>query len=118
MASIILIISAILFISTFGIHSAIITKDRFDQPLYVHNPLMNSLPWISGFVMPVIPLTSVFELNWIAVFFINIAIVLILGSILTRGFLVRFASGKGLGYDMVVSFIAGIVTLIIGLLIK
>ena len=118
MATIILIISAILFIATFGIHATITSQDKWDQPMYVNNPLMSSIPWISGFVLPVIPLTIVFDANWIAIFFINLGIVWFLGPTLTKGFLVRFASGKGLGNDMLVSFVAGIVTLITGLLIK
>lgn len=118
MGTVILIISAFLFISTFGIHAAITSENKWEQPLYVNNPLLSSIPWISGFLLAVIPLSIVFELNYIAVFFINLVLVWILGPMLTKAFLVRFASGKGLGNDMLVSFIAGLVSLIIGLLIN
>jgi len=118
MGVILLIISAILFIATFGIHAMITSGDKFDQPMYIHNPLMTSIPWISGFVLPVIPFSIVFDVNWIAIFFINLAVVWLLGPMLTKSFLVRFASGKGLGKDMLTSFIAGIVVLIIGLLVN
>jgi hypothetical protein len=118
MGAILLIISAILFIATFGIHVIIARADKFDQPMYIHNPLMTSIPWISGFVLPVIPFSILFDVNWIAIFFINIAVVWLLGPMLTKAFLVRFASGKGLGKDMLTSFIAGIVVLIIGLLVN
>jgi hypothetical protein len=118
MGTVILIISAVLFISTFGIHSFISNGSEFDKPMYTSNPLMSSIPWISGFIIPVVIWTQITEFHWIALFFINLAVVWILGPMLTKGFLVRFASGKGLGKDMFTAFIAGIVTLIIGLLVK
>jgi hypothetical protein len=118
MGTVILIISAVLFISTFGIHSFISNGNEFDKPMYTSNPLMSSIPWISGFIIPVVIWSQITELHWIALFFINLAVVWILGPMLTKGFLVRFASGKGLGKDMFTAFIAGIVTLIIGLLVK
>jgi hypothetical protein len=116
MVTFFLIVSAILFIATFGIHIMINSGDQFDKPLYTRDSIISSIPWISGFVLPVIPFTLVLEFHWVAIFFINLAVVYILGPILTRGFLVRFASGKGLGHDMMYSFIGGIFTLIIGLI--
>ena len=118
MGTVILIISAVLFISTFGIHSFILNGSEFDKPMYTSNPLMSAIPWISGFIIPVIIWTQITDFHWIALFFINLAVVWILGPMLTKGFLVRFASGKGLGKDMLTAFIAGVITLIIGLLVK
>jgi hypothetical protein len=118
MATIFLIISAILFIATFGIHMMINSGDQFDKPIYSSDPIMSKIPWMSGFIFPVIPFTLVFEFHWLAIFFINLAVVFILGPTLTGGLLVRFASGKGLGHDMVYSFIGGIITLIIGLIAR
>ena len=118
MATIFLIISAILFIATFGIHMMIISGDPFDKPLYTRHPFISIIPLISGFVLPVIPFALVFEYHWLAIFFINLALVYILGPILTKGLLVRFASGEGLGIDMMYSFIGGIITLIIGLIVR
>ena len=117
MATILLIISAVLFISTFGIHSTILNDDKFDKPLYANDSIMSSIPWISGFIMPVFIWANIFHVHWIALFFINFAFVWILGPWLTRGFLVRFASGKGLGKDMLTAFVAGIISLIIGLIL-
>lgn len=118
MATFFLIISAILFIATFGIHIMINSGDQFDKPMYTKDPVMSAIPWVSGFILPVIPFTIVFEYHWLAIFFINLAVVYILGPMLTKGILVRFASGKGLGHDMLYSFIGGIVTLIIGLIAR
>jgi len=116
MAPFFLIVSAILFIATFGIHMIINSGEQFNKPIYTRNPITSAIPWISGFVLPVIPFTLVFEFHWLAIFFINIAAVYILGPILTKGLLVRFASGKGLGRDMMYSFIGGLCSLIIGLI--
>lgn len=118
MATIFLIISAILFIATFGIHMMINSGDQFDKPMYTRDPIMSAIPWVSGFILPVIPFTLVFEYHWLAIFFINLAVVYILGPMLTKGLLVRFASGKGFGHDMMYSFIGGIIALIIGLIAR
>ena len=118
MATLFLIISAILFIGTFGIHMMIITRDPLDRPAYTREPVMSAIPWISGFILPVIPFTIVFEYHWLAIFFINLVVVFFLGPILTKGLLVRFASGKGLGNDILYSFVGGIITLIIGLIAR
>ena len=118
MSTFFLLVSAILFIGTFGIHMLIATGSILDKPLYTRDPVMSAIPWISGFILPVIPFTIVTELHWLAIFFINLVVVYILGPILTRGLLVRFASGKGHGYDMIYSFVGGLIGLIIGLLAR
>lgn len=110
MQTVLLIISAVLFISTFGIYSIIINGSEFDKPIYTGNPLISALPWISGFILPVFIWIKITEFNWIALFFVNLAVVLFIGPWLTKGFLVRFASGKGFGKDMLTAFIAGIIT--------
>ena len=115
MGTFLLIVSGILFIATFGIHMFITSGIKSDQPLYVKNPLLSLIPWISGFILPVIPFTIVTDVHWLGIFFINLVVVFILGPALTKAILVRFASGKGLGNDMLYSFVAGIITLIIGL---
>jgi hypothetical protein len=115
MSAFLLVVSALLFISTFGIHMMVISGDKFDRPMYTYNPLLNSIPWISGFILPVIALSIAFEFNWFAIFIINMAIAYILGPFIMRAFLIRFSSGQSLGKDMVYSFTAGFVALLIGL---
>jgi hypothetical protein len=115
MATFFLIISAILFITTFGIHMIIYNGDPLDKPMYTRDPFMSVIPYISGFVLPVIPLTLVFEFHWLVMFFINFGIVFFLWPVLTKGFLARMASGRGFGIDMMYSFIGAIITLIIGI---
>jgi hypothetical protein len=118
MANFFLIVSASLFIVTFGIHMTLDSGDQFDKPMYTRDPIMSAIPWVSGLILPVIPFTIVFEYHWIAIFFINLAVVYILGPMLTKGLLVRFSSGKGLGHDMLYSFIGGIIALIIGIIAR
>ncbi len=118
MATVLLVIGAVLLISAFGIHSTISNGSEIDKPMYTSNPLMSAIPWISGFIFPVIAWANITEFHWIALFFINLAVVWILGPWLTKGFLVRFASGKGLGKDMLTAFVAGIIALVIGLAIQ
>jgi hypothetical protein len=118
MATIILIISGILFISTFVIHLTIMNGNEIDKPLYTRDPLMSSIPWIAGFIMPVFSWSNISDFNWLGLFFINFAVAFIFGPWFTKGFLVRFASGRGPGEDMVTAFVAGIISLIIGLFLK
>jgi hypothetical protein len=92
--------------------------DFFDKPLYSTNPILSSIPWISGFVLPVIPFCIVFHQNWFATFVMNIAFVYIFGPILTKVLLVRFASGKGIGHDMINALFFGLVFLTIGLFVR
>jgi hypothetical protein len=89
----------------------------FEKPSYTNNPILSMIPWISGFVMPVLPFYLLFHQNWFATFIINIPIVYYLGPVLTKWILVRFASGKGAEIDMFNSFFYGIVTLLIGFFI-
>ena len=51
-------------------------------------------------------------------FLINIAGIYILGPIITKFFLVRMASGKGLGMDAFIALIIGIITLILGFIFR
>ncbi len=51
-------------------------------------------------------------------FLINIVGVYILGPIITKFFLVRMTSGKGLGMDAFIALIIGIVALIVGLIFR
>lgn len=117
MATVFLILSAILFIVTFIIDS-MIANQKFDKPMYLYNPLLAIIPIISGFILPVIPLTVVFKISWVAIFFINIAAVYTIGPMLARAYLVRFSSGKALGRDLVTAFFGGIILLAIGLIIN
>jgi len=118
MSTFLLILSSILFIATFGIHSIIKTSSSFDQPMYVNNPLVAVIPWISGFVFSFISLYLLLDKSWILIFIGNALIVYILGPLLTRQFLIRFASGDGLGKDMVISFIVGLIAFVIGIIIR
>ena len=119
MTTFFLIASALLFIVAFGIHIVALNDDPYNKPMYTSEPLLSILPWVSGFIMTVIPLTLLLDdLHWLAIFVGNAALVFLLGPILTKAVLVRFSSGKGFGYDMIYSFLGGVIALAIGLLAK
>ena len=101
LSTILLCISALCFIAVFGIHIYIINSDDFYG--YTRSQLLKSIPWLSGHVLAVIPECLVFEIYWIWMFLINLAIVYR-----------RLASGKGLGIDMFIALVIAIITLIIG----
>lgn len=48
-------------------------------------------------------------------FLINLVVVFVLGPLLARMFLKRFATGKGAGYDIIVAMVLGTVALVIGI---
>ena len=85
---------------------------------YLSSPLLSSIPWISGLILAVIPECLIFNVTWYWMFLINIAGIYILGPIITKFFLVRMASGKGLGMDAFITLIIGIITLILGLIFR
>ena len=118
MATTLLILAGVLFIVTLGIHATIMNGSILHRPMYTDDPILSKIPWISAFVLSVIAWANIFPIHWIILFFLNIGLVWLLSSWLTEGFLVRFASGKGLGLDMTISFIGGLVALILGILLK
>ena len=117
MSSFLLIISIICFTSGFGIH-ALASRSIDGWCGYMSHPLLTVIPWISGFVLAVIPEIILFDMEWYWVFLINIAIQIVLGQFITLIFLRRFSTGKGAGYDILLSLIIAIITLIIGILIR
>lgn len=115
MSTFCLIISAMCFIAAYGVH---MYGRNNDWCGYMDIPWMSAIPWISGFILAVIPESLLFNLSWWWLFLINIAIVYILGPLFTGIFMRRFASGKGAGVDVLVSMAIAFITLTIGVLIR
>ena len=85
---------------------------------YMDIPLMAAIPWISGFVLAVIPEAILLEnIFWLWVLLGNAVFLFIFGPIITNFYLKRFASGKGAGYDIFIAIVMGFVTLGISLLV-
>jgi hypothetical protein len=82
---------------------------------YMRVPWMSAIPWISGFILAVIPETALFDIKWYWMFLINIPIACICGYVFAVLFLRWFASGLGAGLDVIISLVIGIITLTIGL---
>lgn len=116
LSTVLLIIAGILFIVTFGIHSFIITSSHFDRPMYTRHPILSLIPAVSGFVLATICWTLLLDWHWLLVFIANIGAVYIIGPGLTKSVLVRFATGKGLGDDMLYAFTGAMICFIIGIL--
>lgn len=111
------IISAVCLISAWGIHM-LARNGHLEYCGYLSVPWMCAIPWISGYVLAVIPETYLFNLAWYWVFLINIPITFILGNFVAAFILRRFASGKGAGFDIIISMAIGIITLVIGMIIQ
>lgn len=112
-----LAISAISFIAAFGIHiQASHSSDGWCG--YMAIPWMSAIPWISGFVLAVIPQSLLFNISWWWLFLINIPVVYILGPLFTGFILRRIASGKGAGIDVITSLCIAVITLVIGIILR
>lgn len=112
-----LVVSIICFISTYGTHM-FAKRDPMGWCGYMDEPLMAAVPWISGFVLAVIPEAILLNtIHWVWIFLGNAIVVLIFGPAITRFFLIRFASGKGAGWDILIALIIGAITLVISLIL-
>lgn len=116
MSTFLLIISAICFISAFGIHM-FAKHNVLDWCGYMSVPILSMIPWVSGFILAVIPETLFLQMDWWWVFLLNIPFLLLFGPFLTKMFLRRLSSGKGAGVDILIALITGIVTLTIALIL-
>jgi len=117
MATVLLILASLLFIVTFGIHATIMAGDPLERPAYTSHPIFGNIPAITAFILPVIAWSMVLDLHWVWIFILNLFFGFLFSRWLTKGFIVRFASGKGLGNDMLVAFIAGLIAFTIGTII-
>lgn len=121
MSTFLLILSTICFIAAFGIHmcaKGLAETDFGAYCGYMSVPWMCAIPWISGFILAVIPETILSGISWIWVFLINALVVFILGPALTNVYMKRLASGKGAGVDIIIALLIGITTLIIAIALK
>lgn len=117
MKTFLLLISVICFISAYGSHM-FAKNDPLGWCGYMINPVLSAIPWISGFVLAVIPEVILLEdVFWIWIFLGNAVLVFILGPAITQFVLRRIASGKGAGVDIIVSLIIGFTTLGISFII-
>ena len=110
------ILAILMFIITFGIHSIILNSNNRDKPQYLSTPLA-LIPLISGFVLPVIPLSIILNYNWFLLFLINAVVAYIIGPLVTKLYLVRLSTSM-LGKDMLYALCLGIASFIIALLIS
>lgn len=118
MSTFFLIVSIWLLEATFGIKMRRDGNIEFDQPRILDRRGMNIIPYVSGFILPVIPFAILLPVHWLIIFILNAFFLYIAGPLLTKAYLVRFAWGRGAGWDMLYSFVSGIVTLMIGLIIR
>lgn len=106
-----LVVSIICFVSAFGTHM-FAKSDPLSWCGYMEVPFMSAIPWISGFLLAVIPEALLLNnIYWLWILLGNAVLVYIFGPAITRFFLIRFASGKGAGYDIIIALIIGFITL-------
>ena len=117
MSTFLFVLSIICFIAAYGTHM-FAKNSPMEWCGYMSVPWMSAIPWISGFVLAVIPEVQLFNIYWLWMFLINLFVVSVLGSMIAKFFLRIFASGKGAGFDIIIAIILGVVSLLIGLFVK
>lgn len=119
MSSFFLILSALCFMATWGIHGrAVYSGNPGEWCGYMDVPLLSAIPWICGYLIAVIPEVLVFDISWGWLLLINILATWLIGPIIANIFLSIFKTGKGAGADIIFAIAIAIVTLIVGLLLK
>lgn len=113
----ILVLSYLLFIITYGIHAQV-KSGRLERVMYLTNPYLSAIPVISGFLLSYVCILLLFEQQWFIVLIGNSVFVVISSVFISKQYLVRFASGDGVGKDMIVTFCLAIVLLLIVLIVK
>lgn len=91
---------------------------EFDKPRLFEKRGMVAMPYISAFVLAVIPIAVLLPVHWLIIFILNPFFLYIAGPVLTKAYLVRFAWGRGPSWDMLYCFTGGLVTLVTGLIIR
>ena len=118
MSTFFLIVSIWLFETTFGIKMRHDGDIEFDKPRLLEKRGMVAMPYISAFVLAVIPFAILLPVHWLIIFILNPFFFYIAGPVLTKAYLVRFAWGRGASWDMLYCFTGGVITLMIGLIIR
>ena len=114
MSEILLLFSALIFF----ICSGIFIIAMFNDELYFTKSIFAYIPLVCGIILPVVSYSIVLEWNWVIILLIHIGFLFFLAKRLTDEYLVRFASGKGLGYDYILSFIIATFFMSFGLFTK
>ena len=114
MSEILLLFSALIFF----ICSGIFIIAMFNDELYFTKSIFAYIPLVCGIILPVVSYSIVLEWHWAIIFTIHILILFFLGYRVTKAFLDNFSTGKGLGYDYILSFVVATIFMTAGVLTK
>jgi hypothetical protein len=118
MSTFFLIVSVWLLEATFGIRMRRDGEIEFDKPRLLEGRRMVVVQYTSALVLAIIPLAILLQVHWAIILFLNPFFLFMAGPVLTKAYLVRFAWGRGPSWDMLYCFAGGIITLMIGLIIR
>lgn len=118
MSTFFLIVSIWLLEATFGIKVRGDDVVEFDKPGLFNKRGAVVIPYISALILPVIPFAILLPVHWVLITIMNPFFLFAVGPLLTKAYMVRFAWGRGPSWDMLYCFSGGIITLVIGLLIR
>jgi len=87
-----------------------------NNDLYFIDSVISRIPIICSIIVPFVIITYVTGLHVFQIFIINAIVFFMYARKITRKFLEKFSSGKGLGYDYMLIFIIATMILIVGVI--
>lgn len=118
MARILLLLSAIFLITTFGLHTAIISGNRLHRPRYTNRPFLMILPWLCGLILPVFAWGQLTHIHWGWLLLLNFVVVFFISPILAQVALQLSRKRKKIGRKVLTVFSLGLICLIIGTILR
>lgn len=115
MAVFVLIVSAIFGMLSFGSHMWVLSREKYDRPLYLKNTFLSIIPLACGLILPAIAFLYVFNFHWAIIFVVNFVLVLLLARPLATLVLLLFWRGRNAGIRVFVFFICSVITLALGI---
>lgn len=114
MAKILLVIGAILLISSFGLHTFIISGDKHKRPRYTRKPYLMLMPWLCGLILPVIAWGQLTPLHWSWLVVLNFVFVFFCSPFITRAMLFIHFKTRRISKKMITTVTLGLTLLILG----
>lgn len=114
MSKLLLVLGGILLISTFGLHTIIISGDKNKRPRYTRRPLLMLMPWLCGLILPVVAWGQLTPLHWGWLVILNFVVVFFFAPTITRFVLKVHFKTRRISKKMITIVSLGLFCLILG----
>ncbi|MGL5260945.1 MAG: hypothetical protein ACRC9P_01005 [Bacteroides sp.] len=118
MAKVLLVLAALFLITTFGLHTLIISGNRSKRPRYTERPVYMILAWICGLILPVVAWNQLLHIGWGWLLLLNLIVVFFWAPYLGRLVLFLSKNKPKLGKQILTTFSVGMICLLIGTILR